>query len=325
MMKTSFMKLLTSAIILLFIGIAYAPSITANNPTSTRTIYVDDDNVDGPWDGSLEHPFQNIQNAINAPIDSDIVFVFNGTYRGNVDIWKSIVLQGENKESTNIFGRVHIFENNVKISGFSIQNSYYGVKIYKSKGNTIFGNIISDISIGIHIESSENNLISNNTIFSATLFGIWLVRSGNNIICDNRISNNKWGIAILFSDAQILRNDISSNEKYGICIEYHSASFPNIISGNNIQNNEFGIKLYYAECRQISNNNIMKNDEEVFFTGFVVLSTKWKRNYWGRPRVLPKLIPGEGYITTLSTSPIHLFNFDWHPAKEPYDIPPGGA
>ena len=36
-------KLLAVGIILLFIGIAYAPSITANNPTSTRTTYVDND------------------------------------------------------------------------------------------------------------------------------------------------------------------------------------------------------------------------------------------------------------------------------------------
>ena len=46
MMKTSFMKLLTSAIILLFIGIAYAPSITANNPISVKTIYIDDGGAD---------------------------------------------------------------------------------------------------------------------------------------------------------------------------------------------------------------------------------------------------------------------------------------
>jgi len=43
MMKTSFMKLLTSAIILLLIGIAYAPSITADNSRINNTIYVDDD------------------------------------------------------------------------------------------------------------------------------------------------------------------------------------------------------------------------------------------------------------------------------------------
>lgn len=36
-------KLLAVGIILLFIGIAYAPSITANNPISVKTIYVNDD------------------------------------------------------------------------------------------------------------------------------------------------------------------------------------------------------------------------------------------------------------------------------------------
>ena len=44
-MKTSFTKLLTSAIFLLFIGIVYTPSITADNPISVKTIHVDDIDV----------------------------------------------------------------------------------------------------------------------------------------------------------------------------------------------------------------------------------------------------------------------------------------
>jgi len=39
MMKTGLMKLLNSAIILLFMGMAVTPGITASEPTSNQTIY----------------------------------------------------------------------------------------------------------------------------------------------------------------------------------------------------------------------------------------------------------------------------------------------
>ncbi|HIG99638.1 MAG TPA: hypothetical protein HA258_03550, partial [Thermoplasmata archaeon] len=29
------------------------------------TIYVDDSNTDGPWDGSIEHPYQFIQDGVD--------------------------------------------------------------------------------------------------------------------------------------------------------------------------------------------------------------------------------------------------------------------
>jgi len=45
-----------------------------------KTIYVDDDNTSGPWDGTPEHPYQYIQNGINAAVDGDIVQVADGIY-----------------------------------------------------------------------------------------------------------------------------------------------------------------------------------------------------------------------------------------------------
>ena len=66
-------KSLAVGIILLFISSGIIPVVISDNPILTKTIYVDDDNVDGPWDGSQEHPFQHIQDGIDNASDGDTV------------------------------------------------------------------------------------------------------------------------------------------------------------------------------------------------------------------------------------------------------------
>ncbi|MCJ7697292.1 MAG: hypothetical protein MUO73_03070, partial [Thermoplasmata archaeon] len=44
-------------------------------------IFVDGDNAVGPWDGSHDHPFQFIQDGIDAVTENGTVYVFAGIYR----------------------------------------------------------------------------------------------------------------------------------------------------------------------------------------------------------------------------------------------------
>jgi hypothetical protein len=50
-------------------------------------------------------------------------------------------------------------------------------------------------------------------------------------------------------------------------------------------------------------------------------------NYWGQPRTKPYPIYGKiyGKIGPFYRIALPWVQFDWHPAKEPYDIPAGGA
>ena len=52
------------------------------------TIYVDDDNVEGPWDGSSCYPYKYIQDGINNASSDDTVFVRNGLYYENIIVNK---------------------------------------------------------------------------------------------------------------------------------------------------------------------------------------------------------------------------------------------
>ena len=55
-------KIFILALTGLFVGI-YIPYMSVGG-NSNNTIYVDDDNISGPWDGTSEHPYRFIQQAI---------------------------------------------------------------------------------------------------------------------------------------------------------------------------------------------------------------------------------------------------------------------
>ena len=317
---------------------------------SGKTLYVG---------GSGAGNYTTIQSAIDDASDGDTVFVYSGIYYENVIISNSITLIGENRENTVIDGykdtdpfyraAIIINSDGVVIRDFTITNedgraavymrtffgdaiisnniisdAWNGIKMYVSKNNNISGNLFFDNWIGIVIETSEDNVVSDNTFVSNDFFGIQLLRSKNNVMSGNNISNNNWGISLSGStDNTIEKNEISSNDEYGVIIGGFE-SVKNTISGNNIQDNKMGIKLY-AGNNIISYNNIMENTKNAYFKakGKSALTNKWIANYWGKPKILPQVIIGKGYVWSsffIDWYYFTLFDFDWRPAREPYDI-----
>jgi hypothetical protein len=89
-----------------------------------KTWYVDDD-------GGSGIDFTNIQDAVDAAYEGDIIYVYNGTYYERISIPNSLTLIGENR-SANIIGMgsgkcVYITASNVTIEGFTIRNGDYGI------------------------------------------------------------------------------------------------------------------------------------------------------------------------------------------------------
>jgi len=135
--------------------------------------YVDDDNVTGPWDGTKEHPYQNITSGLEHTSDGDTIFVYEGIYYECVVVNKGVSLVGEDRDSTIIDGNengtvVSITANNVGIKGFTIRRSGTrswdsGIFVHSS-GNDISHNKITNNNDGIILHSRSNNLISDNTI-----------------------------------------------------------------------------------------------------------------------------------------------------------------
>jgi len=149
-------------------------SINHNQESGTfisTVIYVDDDNTEGPWDGSTEYPYQYIQDGIDIANNGDEVYVFNGTYHENIVIFNSISLTGEDKDSTVIDGGgngnvITTTANGIRLTGFSIKNSgnnpnNAGIAVH-SRYNQIIANNVLNNNIGIRLTESENEIIYNN-------------------------------------------------------------------------------------------------------------------------------------------------------------------
>lgn len=184
----------------------------------TATIIVPDD-------------YPTIQEAISHANDGDTVYVRAGTYYEHVTINKTILLVGENKNKTIIDGNgsyevVRItFAQNVVISGFTIRGGY---------------------ASNVFVIRSFNCTISNNIIQGSRIYGgIWLYQSENNIIKENLVLNNSYGLFVTndAKDNKIYHNDFVENIQQvfiEVKINFWDDGYP---SGGNYWSDYTGVDL----------------------------------------------------------------------------------
>jgi len=305
--------------------------------------------------GSGPGNYTKIQDAIDNASDGDTVFVFDDSspYYENVDVYKSINLIGEDRNTTIIDGGlgksvVNITANWVNFSVFKLTNNgvdwweHFGILI-SSPYTSINNNIIS-LKEGIGVKlNTDYNTISNNTI-SNSYHGISLYECSYNTVSHNIIIDNHIGIKFKRSHNNTLfQNVINSNSAYGIDLNawsHYNNFYENTIRSNGmdglnvnlckyntfyrntIEYNYKGLTLLSSYYNSINNNNFKGNLLQARFDDS--LFNTWDGNYWGRSRLFPKfifgvlcIIPPDLYFPGVY---ITWINIDWHPAKEPYII-----
>ena len=203
--------------------------------------------------GSGPGNYSTIQEAIDDATYLDTIFVYSGTYYEHVKIYTSVVLQGEDKESTIIDAGgsgsvIYVSADNVKITGFSLINSgpnwiEAGIELHQIEHCIITGNIISNCGYGISLFITSDVTINSNTI-----------------------SDNSYGIRLQ-------------------CTDYSN------ITRNIILNNRIGMGLNDVSFNKIMENNFIDNERHFYFYG--VFRNKINENYWERfVNIGPKLILG---------------------------------
>jgi parallel beta-helix repeat protein len=143
---------------------------------------------------------------------------------------------------------------------------------------------------GILLNSSDDNSIINNDVQMECNLPIILYNSSRNTILDNTVGYCYSGITLA----------ASSNN--------------NVIGQNQLLSCHYGIFLETSFLNNITFNSFKINKHHAWFRN---CSSTWDQNYWGRPRLLPKIIIGE---KTVNGKKIIAFQVDWHPAKKCYKI-----
>jgi parallel beta-helix repeat protein len=290
-----------------------------------NTFHVDDDNTQGPWKGTLNHPYKEIRDGVNYAGYNDIIFVHNGTYYETIKIQGSINLIGEDKTNTIIDAQengsvIQLQSNDILIKNFTIKNannSLYmaGIKLDKLLENIeILNNNIINCYGGLFLEGAYNCTISENYLFNSSI--ILFLSCMSNTIQRNVVENSELGIGIaagFFN--KIKENKLFENE----CGIMTSVSMTNIIINNNISGCDKGIFLFIWGRNFIIKNNFIDNKRHAQF--FNSRLNFWYGNYWdnwvGLKSVLFRFIPKVVWGVIL---PFSRPQFDLNPAKEPYDI-----
>ena len=237
--------------------------------------------------------YTTIQSAIDDAFDGDTVFVYeeSSPYYEDVEVYKSINLVGEDKNTTEIFEwdepyAITITADYVNISGFTINCYYYwgsilvescnnniseniikgdwygtiGIEISDNRNNTIINNDISNNQVGLYIHTSSNNTIMGNIFSSNSYFGMIAYQSSENVINNNKFQKNQHDLSIDKSyNNTILMNNFLDN-KCCVCISIYN-SYNNIISLNNIVQDGWGacIELINNSLDNIITDNINSN------------------------------------------------------------------
>jgi parallel beta-helix repeat protein len=309
-------KWLAVGIILLFVGTCIVPT-TAQNTDKPQS------QSRGNWlyvGGSGPGNYTKIQDAVDNASDGDTVFVYDDSspYIEYICIGKALTLRGEDKNTTVIEGYVHLTASKVTLCNFTFQKAdWTGIEVSSSAGEisdvVIVDNIIKLTINGIAASYASLNIKRN--IIEDNFRGVSLQNSYA-IIEYNIIHHNSQGISAWAKEGTLItHNDIRFSQT-GIGVG--SSSRINILN-NNLQENEYGIFLYNSKFIVIKENNFIDNSylNANFFNLFLV---RWIKNYWDDwDNTGLYKIPGQKFPGTIFSC--RWYNFDFHPAQEPYDIP----
>ena len=319
MKKKWLVKNLALSIVVLFIGagVVSAFNVDISNgskPTNQgNTIYVG---------GSGPGNYTKIQDAINDSSNGDTVYVYDDSspYYEHVNINKMITLIGEDKNTTVIDGSykgivVKISADGAVLTGFTIQHGVSEGVLIKSNSNQIFDNIVKNNGEGL-----------------APQYGIYLGAFSNNVIRNNEIIYNVFGIEISseFDEASnnlLTNNFIAHNLDAGIYDDDRDEG--TIATWNVIADN--GDPEYCYGCSGVYKHgwhSIYHHNDFLFNYAQVQLETNAHGNTWddgSEGNFWSDWVENPGYPNTyiiLEASPWWPDEIDYHPSVTPYSDRP---
>jgi parallel beta-helix repeat protein len=198
------------------------------------------------------------------------IYVYNGTYDEDVDIYKSLDLIGNGSDDTIIRQDrgwiVVIRASNVLVKGFRIvgggDNEYgiysdsWGHPYYMGHEHVgIRYNTVENVDTGIHVEGIRYSNVADNTVRDTGSYGILMRQGQHYTISGNRLYNNSNGIRLaLSSSGNVINNMVNSSRRDGIYLNDGASSYT--ITDNHVVNSNIS---YYSISVRSDDNTIHHN------------------------------------------------------------------
>lgn len=230
---------------LAIVAVLSVPFVTGAK--SGQTIYVDD-NATGTENGSSAHPFNTIEEGLDAAESGDTVQVAKGTYEENITIPKGVKVVGAGRGSTTIKA-----DKDDKVTVVMKDRSkLQGVTVKKGK-------------VGVVVKEGARAEITDSAIVDNRHEGIVALKAAKNddgklSLVDVEVRDNGWsGIYSEKRKLVILESDIKENGKTGIFLEDGVKAWfdNNAVSGNRADG--LYVKMGGSEVTIASGNTFRAN------------------------------------------------------------------
>jgi parallel beta-helix repeat protein len=202
---------------------------------------------------------ESIQSAIDRATPGDLIEVYSGTYRENINVNKKLDLYGVDMgegnpviDAQNLGSAITISADGVDLGWFNVTNSKLDAGIIvHSSWNSIHDIFAFNNSIGILLSQNSHNAINltkiGGNIGGSAFGGLVIDNSSNNIVRGIDVSDNDVGISI--------KNSRNNEITYG-SLDFGGFS---VSEESYIKENKIGIQLFNSYYNSIRDLHIEKN------------------------------------------------------------------
>jgi len=257
-------------------------------------IFVDVAYSMGGEDGSIDHPYTSIQQAIHMAKEGDSIFVFEGTYNETLVIDKQVNITAlyQNTTIINRDGKTHrylieISADHVKLENFTIsdtRNNNLVSLIYVTGDYVQFynNNLTLCNNWAFYLDDSHDCTLGNNTLYGTK--GIYLTSSDNNVISNNNFTYcSEASIKLAHSsDNIVIYNNTFNHTTYAVFSQ--DGSNYNI-SNNRVNDSTFdGFRITSGRNNTLLHNYLMNNSAsgiDISSTQSTIKNNKFYNNQIG--------------------------------------------
>jgi len=215
---------------------------------STKAVFVDKD-ASGAEDGTSQHPYHSISDALDHVKNGTEVYVAKGTYRENVTLSKGVKLIGKDGDRGAVIIKAKndnkpaiTMKHQSELDHLTVSGGRYGVRVVENSKVIIYDVIVKKSNRdGIYIESAPLDKkyqisVSNTDVKNNDRAGIYVEKHNIVIINSNIISNGSDGVDFAAGTKAWLENcRFNDNKGSGLKLVLDDSEIWS--KSNNVRNN----------------------------------------------------------------------------------------